>query len=358
MDGFKSTEGVVVLAGTNRADILDKAILRPGRFDRQITVDKPDIQGRRAIFAVHLASLTLDGKPEDFARRMASLTPGFAGAEIANLCNEAAIVAARRNAEAVSFRDFEQATDRVLGGLETNRIMSVEEKRTVAYHEAGHAVAGWFLEHADPLLKVTIVPRGKGALGFAQYLPKELALHSREALVDMLCMALGGRASEELNFEGRVTTGASDDLKRVTAIAYAMIQIYGMNAKIGPMSFPRDNDGGGMSERPYSDKTAEVMDEEARRVIEHAYDRTKELLSQKHELVEQLAEKLIALETINHTDIVQVLGPRPFARHQTYAEFIDEDWVAEKDDEISALESQDKEEEESETEETKSPLPA
>ncbi|KAF0687717.1 hypothetical protein As57867_020498, partial [Aphanomyces stellatus] len=210
MDGFNSSEGVVVLAGTNRVDILDKAILRPGRFDRQITVDKPDIKGRREIFKVHLKSLNLDGSVDDFARRMAALTPGFTGADIANICNEAAIVAARRLGDSINFKDFEQATDRVIGGLETNRLMTPEEKKTVAYHEAGHAVTGWFLEHADPLLKVTIVPRGKGSLGYAQYLPKEVSLHSKEAIEDIMCMALGGRASEFVNFDGRITTGASD----------------------------------------------------------------------------------------------------------------------------------------------------
>ncbi|KAF4030747.1 Peptidase family M41 [Phytophthora infestans] len=324
MDGFNSSEGVVVLAGTNRADILDKAILRPGRFDRQITVDVPDIKGRREIFKVHLQGLTLDGKVDDFARRMAALTPGFAGAEIANICNEAAIVAARRNGTKISFKDFEQATDRVIGGLETNRIMSPEEKKTVAYHEAGHAVAGWFLEHADPLLKVTIVPRGKGSLGYAQYLPKEVALHSREALTDMMCMALGGRASEFVNFDGRITTGASDDLRRVTQIAYSMVQLYGMNDRVGQLSFPREE--GGYPDKLYSDKTSEVMDEEVQKIVHNAYERTKELLMERQTQLHELAEELLQNETINHGDIVRVLGPRPFGGNKTYTEFVEESW--------------------------------
>ncbi|KAE9011994.1 ATP-dependent zinc metalloprotease FTSH 8 [Phytophthora rubi] len=324
MDGFNSSEGVVVLAGTNRADILDKAILRPGRFDRQITVDVPDIKGRREIFKVHLKGLTLDGKVDDFARRMAALTPGFAGAEIANICNEAAIVAARRNGTSISFKDFEQATDRVIGGLETNRIMSPEEKKTVAYHEAGHAVAGWFLEHADPLLKVTIVPRGKGSLGYAQYLPKEVALHSREALTDMMCMALGGRASEHVNFDGRITTGASDDLRRVTQIAYSMVQLYGMNDRVGQLSFPKEE--GGYPDKLYSDKTSEIMDEEVQKIVHNAYERTKQLLVDNQTQLHELAEELLQNETINHSDIVRVLGPRPFGGNKTYTEFVEESW--------------------------------
>ncbi|OQR89771.1 cell division protease ftsH [Thraustotheca clavata] len=326
MDGFNSSEGVVVLAGTNRADILDKAILRPGRFDRQITVDKPDIKGRRAIFTVHLKSLHLDGTVEDFARRMAALTPGFSGADIANICNEAAIVAARRNGDSITFKDFEQATDRVIGGLETNRLMSPEEKKTVAYHEAGHAVAGWFLEHADPLLKVTIVPRGKGSLGYAQYLPKEVSLHSKEAIEDIMCMALGGRASEYVNFNGRITTGASDDLRRVTDMAYSMVQLYGMNDRIGQLSFPKD-DNGGYPDRKYSEKTAEAMDEEAKKIVDKMYARTIALLKENQDALHKLSEELLENETINHGDIVRVLGPRPFGGNKTYTEFVEESWA-------------------------------
>ena len=323
MDGFKSQEGVVVLAGTNRVDILDKAILRPGRFDRQITVDKPDIRGRREIFKVHLKGLNLDDEIDEFARRLAALTPGFAGAEIANICNEAAIVAARRDATQISMKDFEQAVDRVIGGLETNRLMTPEEKKTVAYHEAGHAVAGWFLQHADPLLKVTIVPRGKGSLGYAQYLPKELSLHSTQAITDMMCMALGGRASEFLNFDGTITTGASDDLRRVTEMGYSMVRLYGMNESIGQLSFPK-SEGEMFPDRLYSEATAEKMDKEVREIVDGAYQRTLQLLNEKKDLVKDLAELLIERETINHGDIVSVLGPRPFTGHETYQEYVKE----------------------------------
>jgi AFG3 family protein len=240
MDGFSESSGVVVLAATNRVDILDQALTRPGRFDRQITVDKPDIQGRKEIFEVHLRDIKTKGDPEEYAGRLAGLTPGMAGADIANMCNEAAIVAARRKADNVEMEDFEQASDRVIGGLTSNKLISDKEKEIVAHHEAGHAVAGWFLEHADPLMKVTIVPRSNGALGFAQYLPKEVYLRSREEITDIVCMALAGRAAEQIMF-GRVTTGASDDLRRVTGMVYQMIQVYGMDESIGQLSFPKDD---------------------------------------------------------------------------------------------------------------------
>merc|ERR1712070_473949 len=235
---------------------------RPGRFDRQIMVDKPDLQGRKEIFLVHLKGITLEGKPEDIAGRLAGLTPGFAGADIANVCNEAAIVAARRQGNAVTLTDFEKATDRIIGGLESNKVMSDEERAIVAHHEAGHAIAGWFLEHTDPLLKVTIIPRASGALGFAQYLPKEVYLRTQEQIMDIVCKTLAGRAAEEVFF-GRVTTGASDDLRRVTQLVYSTIQTYGMNSRVGQLAYPQDNNDGMPGDRPYSDATAEAMDEEA-----------------------------------------------------------------------------------------------
>merc|ERR1719482_1901079 len=311
MDGFNESSNIVVLAGTNRADVLDKALTRPGRFDRQITVGAPDIKGRKQIFEVHLKGLNLAGPPADYAGRLAGLTPGMAGADIQNVCNEAAIVAARRAAEAVSYADFEAAADRVIGGLESNKIMTKQEKEIVAFHEAGHAVSGWVLEHADPLLKVTIVPRGSGALGFAQYLPKEIALRTREQIVDVICMALGGRAAEELTF-GNVTTGASDDLRRVTQMAYGMIRDYGMsgNARVGQLAFPQSGDP--MEQRPYSDATAQAMDEEAKLIVDEAYERT----------LAPLAGLLIEHETINHDDIVGCLGARPFDTNKQYDEFI------------------------------------
>ncbi|KAG7344023.1 ATP-dependent metalloprotease FtsH [Nitzschia inconspicua] len=320
MDGFNPTTGVVVLAGTNRVDILDQALTRPGRFDRQITVDKPDLQGRKEIFNVHLKGLTLEGEKEDYAGRLAGLTPGFAGADIANLCNEAAIVAARRKGDYVTFQDFEKATDRIIGGLESNKIMSDHEKEVVAYHEAGHAVAGWFLEHADPLLKVTIIPRSSGALGFAQYLPKETFLRTQEQIMDIVCKALAGRAAEDVFF-GRVTTGASDDLKRVTQLVYSTIQTYGMNSRVGQLAYPQ-NDDGMPGDKPYSDSTAEAMDDEARAIVDAAYIRTVALIKEHKEDVEKVAKLLLEKETITHDDIVDLIGDRPFQGDAQYQEYI------------------------------------
>jgi len=329
MDGFNTQSGVVVLAGTNRVDILDQAILRPGRFDRQITVGKPDIKGRQEIFAVHMKGLRLDGDANEFARKLAALTPGFAGAEIANICNEAAIQAARASKEEIDMECFEKATDRVIGGLETGKVISQEELRTVAYHEAGHCVAGWFLENADPILKVTIVPRGNGALGFAQYLPKEVSLHTTEELRDTICMALGGRAAESLHF-GKVTTGASDDLKRVTQMAYQMTSVFGMNDRIGTLSFPKDQQGG-FPDRMYSESTAEAIDEEAKKLVDAMYMRTKDLLDEKHDAVVAIAERLLEVETINHDEIVRLIGPRPFEGSDEYKSYVQSQDVVEAD---------------------------
>ena len=320
MDGFNPSTGVVVLAGTNRVDILDQALTRPGRFDRQITVDKPDLNGRKEVFKVHLKGITLEEDSEDIAGRLAGLTPGFAGADIANICNEAAIVAARRKADSVSMDDFEKATDRIVGGLESNKIMSKDERSIVAHHEAGHAVAGWFLEHADPLLKVTIIPRSSGALGYAQYLPKEVFLRTQDQIMDIVSMALAGRAAEEIFF-GRVTTGASDDLKRVTDLVYSTIQLYGMNERLGQLAFPKDPNAM-WEDRPYSDATAEAMDEEAKSIIDAAYQRTLNLLTEKKEAVEKVASMLLEKETITHDDVVELIGERPFTADPAYAEFI------------------------------------
>ncbi|WP_339605797.1 ATP-dependent zinc metalloprotease FtsH, partial [uncultured Roseivirga sp.] len=235
MDGFATDSGVIILAATNRPDVLDQALLRPGRFDRQISIDKPDLVGREAIFKVHLAPIKMDKNID--AKKLAAQTPGFAGAEIANVCNEAALIAARRDKKAVDMDDFQHAIDRVIGGLEKkNKLISPEEKKIVAYHEAGHAVAGWFLEHADPLVKVSIVPRGVAALGYAQYLPKEQFLYQTEQLMDEMCMTLGGRAAEEIVF-GKISTGALSDLERVTKVAYSIVTVYGMNDKIGHISY-------------------------------------------------------------------------------------------------------------------------
>lgn len=324
MDGFDSTSNIVVLAGTNRVDILDAALTRAGRFDRQITVDKPDIKGRRAIFDIYLQKLKLNDKIDNFSGRLAALTPGFVGADIANICNEAAIIAARRNKKEIDITDFESATDRVIGGLESKKIMSPEEKKVVAYHEAGHAIAGWYLEYADPLLKVTIVPRGNGALGYAQYLPKELFLRTREQILDMVCMALAGRAAEQVNF-GRVTTGAADDLRRVTQIVYQMVTVYGMNQKIGQVSFPRE-DGQWPQDRLFSQATVEVMDEEVRNIVTEAYERTLNLMRERQEDVRKVAELLMNKETITNLDIAEEIGARKWSAGAEYDEFINVGW--------------------------------
>lgn len=320
MDGFNPSTGVVVLAGTNRVDTLDQALTRPGRFDRQIQVDKPDLEGRKEIFHVHLQGISLDGNADEFAGRMAGLTPGFAGADIANICNEAAIQAARRKGESVTMVDFEKATDRIIGGLESNKIMSIEERSIVAHHEAGHAVAGWFLEHADPLLKVTIIPRSSGALGYAQYLPKEVNLRTQDQIMDVVCMALAGRAAEEIFF-GRVTTGASDDLRRVTEMVYSTIQIYGMNEKVGQLAFPKDPNAM-PGDKPYSDATAQAMDEEARIIIDAAYARTLDLMREKKAELKLVAEMLLEKEMITHDDVFDAIGPRPFKGDAAYDEYV------------------------------------
>jgi cell division protease FtsH len=309
MDGFSTNSGVIILAATNRPDILDPALLRPGRFDRQITVDKPDIVGREAIFKVHLRPVKL-GKDVD-AYKLASQTPGFAGAEIANVCNEAALIAARKNKTVVEMIDFQDAIDRVIGGLEKkNKIISPEEKMIVAYHEAGHAVAGWFLEHAAPLVKVSIVPRGVAALGYAQYLPKEQYLYTKEQLLDTVCMALGGRVAEDIIFS-KISTGAQNDLERITRMAYDMVVMYGMNDRVGNVSY-NDPKGEYGYQRPYSEKTAEMIDEEIRKFIAAAYQRTKELLLSKRDKLEILAKVLLDKEIIFQSDLEESLGKRPF----------------------------------------------
>nr|XP_025686201.1 ATP-dependent zinc metalloprotease FTSH 3, mitochondrial isoform X3 [Arachis hypogaea] len=311
MDGFGTTAGVVVLAGTNRPDILDKALLRPGRFDRQISIDKPDIKGRDQIFQIYLKKIKLDHEPSFYSQRLAALTPGFAGADIANVCNEAALIAARGEETQVTMQHFEAAIDRIIGGLEKkNRVISKLERRTVAYHESGHAVAGWFLEHAEPLLKVTIVPRGTAALGFAQYVPNENLLMTKEQLFDMTCMTLGGRAAEQI-LVGRISTGAQNDLEKVTKMTYAQVAIYGFSDKVGLLSFPPREDSFEMS-KPYSSKTAAIIDNEVREWVTKAYERTVELIEEHKEHVAEIAELLLEKEVLHQEDLVRVLGERPF----------------------------------------------
>jgi AFG3 family protein len=322
MDGFSTGTGVVVLAGTNRVDILDPALTRPGRFDRQIAIDKPDLGERESIFMVHLKPVKLEENLPlgDVAKRMAALTPGFAGADIANICNEAAIFAARRNSTGVSMNDFERATERVMGGLpKSNNLMSPKEKKTVALHESGHAVAGWFLENSDPLLKVSIVPRSNGALGFAQYLPDEISLYSREAILDKIAVSLGGRAAEEL-FVGRISTGASDDLDKVTKMAYAMVSVYGMNPQIGLLSY--NNNSEQQFYKPYSEETGQVIDREARQIVEEQYERVKQLLNEKASLMTALADALSEKETLVYNELLEILGERPFGMKEEYKKFV------------------------------------
>ncbi|XP_022966558.1 ATP-dependent zinc metalloprotease FTSH 10, mitochondrial-like isoform X1 [Cucurbita maxima] len=311
MDGFGTTSGVVVLAGTNRPDILDKALLRPGRFDRQITIDKPDIKGRDQIFIIYLKKLKLDQEPSYYSQRLAALTPGFAGADIANVCNEAALIAARNESRVITMEHFEGAIDRVIGGLEKkNKVISKLERRTVAYHESGHAVAGWFLEHAEPLLKVTIVPRGTAALGFAQYVPNENLLMTKEQLFDVTCMTLGGRAAEQVLL-GKISTGAQNDLEKVTKMTYAQVAVYGFSDKVGLLSFPQRDEAFEMS-KPYSSKTGAIIDSEVREWVTKAYEHTIQLIEKHKEHVAKIAEMLLEKEVLHQDDLIRVLGERPF----------------------------------------------
>ena len=310
MDGFNSDTGVIIMAATNRPDVLDPALLRAGRFDRQIGIDRPDLKSREAIFKVHLKDIKLGSDVE--APKLAAQTPGFVGADIMNVCNEAALIAARKNKDAVEMDDFQDAVDRVIGGLEKKtKLIAPSEKKVIAYHEAGHTVAGWFLEHANPLVKVTIVPRGLAALGYAQFLPKERYLHSTESLLHEMSVLLGGRAAEELIF-GRITTGAQNDLERVTKMAYSMITIYGMNEEIGNISF-NDSNGEFNLKKPYSEELASQIDNEARKLIEETYESTKQLLTDHIEDLEAVAQCLLEKEVIFRDDLEELIGKRPWA---------------------------------------------
>ena len=309
MDGFSGDTGIIVLAATNRPDVLDTALLRPGRFDRQISIDIPDVKGREKIFEVHLMPIK---KSKDLnINKLAVQTPGFAGADIANICNEAALIAARKGKSEVEMSDFNDAIDRVIGGLEKkNKIISPEEKKVIAFHEAGHAVCGWFLEHAHPLIKVSIVPRGVAALGYAQYLPKEQYLYTLEQMQDQMVALFGGRAAEELIF-GKVSTGAQNDLERITKMSYSMVSVYGMNEKIGNISYYDGNQEYSMN-KPYSEETAKIIDEEVRKLIAEQYTRTKELLSKHLHQLTALAEELLKKEVLYKDDLERLIGKRPY----------------------------------------------
>ena len=306
MDGFGTNSGVIILAATNRADVLDGALMRAGRFDRQIYVDMPDLNERKEIFEVHLKPLKLEENLDvDFLSKQ---TPGFSGADIANLCNEAALIAARNDKKKVDKQDFLDAVDRIVGGLEKkNKIITAREKKAIAFHEAGHATVSWLLEHAHPLVKVTIVPRGQ-SLGAAWYLPEERSITTTEQILDEMCSALGGRAAEQLIF-GKISTGALSDLEKVTKQAYAMVSIYGLNDKIGNISY-YDSRGGDMFTKPYSDDRARIIDEEVSKMIEGQYERALELLSKNKEKLTELANKLLSQEVIFKEDLELIFGKR------------------------------------------------
>ena len=313
MDGFNTDKGVILMAATNRPDTLDSALLRPGRFDRQILIDRPDRRERAAIFKVHTENLTLS--PDLDTELLAGQTPGFAGAEIANVCNEAALLAARDGKDAIEMVDFERAIDRVIGGLEKkNKLISPEEKKIVAYHEAGHAVAGWFREYTDPVVKVSIVPRGMAALGYAQSLPEERYLYSKEALIDRMVMTMGGRVAEEIIF-GQITTGAQNDLEKITKMAYAMVVDYGMSDDIGYVSFnlsgQRDQP---VFDKPFSEDLARRIDVEVKAIIDDVRVRTRQVLDEHADKLEALAQALLEKEVLNENDLREVLGPRPYKR--------------------------------------------
>ncbi|MDA8979856.1 ATP-dependent zinc metalloprotease FtsH [Chitinophagales bacterium] len=308
MDGFGSEKGIILIAATNRPDVLDPALLRPGRFDRQIHVDRPDLKEREEIFKVHIKNIKL-AKDLDISK-LAALTPGFVGADIANICNEAALIAARNNKDAIELEDFNAAIDRVIGGLEKkNKIISPDEKKRIAYHEAGHAVSSWFLKHANPLVKVTVVPRGQ-SLGAAWYTPNERNLTTKEQMLDQMAATLAGRAAEQLIF-GEISTGAQNDLDKVTSTAYSMVVIYGMTEKVGNVSYYElmKNE---TFQKPYSDETARVIDEEVKQIIDKEYDRVLALLKEKSEELHKVAQVLLEKEVIVKDDMVELIGERPF----------------------------------------------
>lgn len=308
MDGFGSNSGVIILAATNRVDVLDKALLRAGRFDRQIHVDLPDLNERKEVFGVHLRPIKIDDTVD--VDLLARQTPGFSGADIANVCNEAALIAARHGKKFVGKQDFLDAVDRIIGGLEKKTKITTEaERRSIALHEAGHASISWLLEYANPLIKVTIVPRGR-ALGAAWYLPEERQITTKEQMLDEMCATLGGRAAEDL-FIGRVSSGAANDLERVTKQAYGMIAYLGMSEKLPNLCYYNNDEYS--FQRPYSEKTAELIDEEVKRMVNEQYERAKQILSEHKEQHNELAQLLIDKEVIFAEDVERIFGKRPWA---------------------------------------------
>ncbi|CCH60945.1 hypothetical protein TBLA_0D04490 [Henningerozyma blattae CBS 6284] len=333
MDGFSTSDQVVVLAGTNRPDVLDKALLRPGRFDRHVQIDAPDVEGRKLIYLVHLKKLNLDPlysedkQKQLLAGKLAALTPGFTGADIANACNESALIAARKMDPYVQFTHFEEAIERVIAGLEKkSKVLSPTEKTTVAYHEAGHAVCGWFLKHADPLLKVSIIPRGQGALGYAQYLPADQYLVTKDQYKHRMIMALGGRVSEELHFPS-VTSGAHDDFRKVTDMARIMVTALGMSPDLGYVSYHNDPENSFFQvNKPFSEKTARKIDLEVKKFVDEAHSKCRQLLMENIENVDKVAKELLKKEKITRADMIRLLGPRPFPeKNESFAKYLDID---------------------------------
>ena len=342
MDGFKPRDGITIFAGTNRVDVLDPALLRAGRFDRHIAVDKPDIRGRKAIAKIYLAKILIDGDLDDLSQKLAEMTPGYTGADICNIVNEAAIIAIRHGHEKVQLIDLIGAVDRVLCGMEKkNSVMSQAEKRRIAYHEAGHAIVGWVSEHVDPMLKVTIVPRANGALGFTQNLPKEVPLYSQDEMKEMLVQLMGGRAAEKL-FCGNMTTGASDDLSKATKLAYGMVAGYGFDDSVGPINYQQEDES---FQKPYSEATGQLIDSEARSILKDAMKKAEVILEENREKMVRVAELLLERETITSVDMESICGKRKGRSPTNYSEII-------RDVDMREKEKLEKEKEQSEKEQT------
>lgn len=319
MDGFKPRDGITIFAGTNRVDVLDPALLRAGRFDRHIAVDKPDIRGRKDIAKIYLAKILIDGDLDDLSQKLAEMTPGYTGADICNIVNEAAIIAIRNGHDKVQLLDLISAVDRVLCGMEKkNNVMSQAEKRRIAYHEAGHAIVGWVSEHVDPMLKVTIVPRANGALGFTQNLPKEVPLYSQDEMKEMLVQLMGGRAAEKL-FCGNMTTGASDDLSKATKLAYGMVAGYGFDDSVGPINYQQEDES---FQKPFSEATGKLIDNEAREILKDAMKKAEKILEENREKMVRVAELLLERETITSVDMENICGKRKGRSPTNYSEII------------------------------------